>query len=67
MEDIKQTNKPLNKVVLQLIAAIAMFTDHLTWVLFPGYSLHPAAIILHIFGRLAFPIFAFLISTFLIA
>jgi len=54
--------KPFNKVVLQLIAAIAMFTDHLTWILFPGYSLHPAAITLHIFGRLAFPIFAFFIA-----
>lgn len=54
--------KPFNKVILQLIAATAMLADHLTWILFPGYSLHPAAIVLHIFGRLAFPIFAFFIA-----
>lgn len=54
--------KILNKNSLQFIAIIAMTLDHLTWVLFKGYSTHPLAIILHILGRLAFPIFAFFIA-----
>lgn len=55
-------SKPLNKIYLQLIAIIAMTVDHLTWLFFPGYSLNPVAIILHIIGRLAFPIMAFFIA-----
>ncbi len=54
--------KVLNKVHLQLIAALAMTIDHLTWILFPGYPSEPLSIILHIIGRLAFPIFAFFIA-----
>jgi len=54
--------KIFNKVHLQLIAALAMTVDHLTWILFPGYPSEALPIILHIFGRLAFPIFAFFIA-----
>ena len=54
--------KILNKVHLQIIAALAMLVDHLTWILFPGYSTHPLPIILHIIGRLAFPVFAYFIA-----
>ena len=52
----------LNKIALQLIAIIAMTIDHLTWLLFPGYPTDALPIILHIIGRLAFPIFAFFIA-----
>lgn len=58
----KQNYKILNKVHLQLIAALAMTIDHLTWVLFPGYPSSALPIVLHIIGRLAFPIFAFFIA-----
>lgn len=54
--------KLLNKVHLQLIAALAMLIDHITWVIFPGYPKEVLPIILHIIGRLAFPIFAFFIA-----
>ena len=54
--------KILNKVHLQLIAALAMTIDHLTWILFPGYPVEPLPIVLHVIGRLAFPIFAFFIA-----
>ena len=56
------TERMLNKVHLQLIAALAMTIDHLTWILFPGYPVEPLPIVLHILGRLAFPIFAFFIA-----
>lgn len=64
MENVNEVerHKPFNKVHLQLIAAIAMFIDHLTWVIFPGYPMDALPIILHIIGRLAFPIFAFFIA-----
>lgn len=54
--------KVFNKVHLQIIAAIAMLVDHLTWIIFPGYPTEPLPIILHVIGRLAFPIFAYFIA-----
>jgi len=54
--------KIFNKVHLQLIAALMMTVDHLTWLLFPGYPKDALPVILHIFGRFAFPIFAFFIA-----
>lgn len=54
--------KVLNKIVLQIIALVMMSIDHIAWLIFPGYSLNPIAIILHILGRIAFPIFAFFIA-----
>ena len=55
-------HKIFNKFHLQIIAAVVMTLDHLTWAIFPGYSLHPLAIILHVLGRIAFPIFAYFIA-----
>lgn len=52
----------LNKVWLQIIAALAMTLDHITWVIFPGYSTEILPLIFHILGRIAFPIFAFFIA-----
>ena len=54
--------KKLNKIHLQLIAILAMTVDHLAWVLYPGYPREALPLILHILGRLAFPIFAFFIA-----
>lgn len=47
---------------LKMIAIVAMTIDHAAWVLFPGYSLHPAAIVLHLIGRLTAPIMCFFIA-----
>lgn len=54
--------KILNKIHLQIIAALAMAIDHTAWLIFPGYPTEPLPIILHIIGRLAFPIFAYFIA-----
>ena len=59
---MENTYKPFNKVILQIIAATAMLIDHITWAIFPGYPKEALPIILHIIGRLAFPIFAFFIA-----
>ena len=52
----------LNANQLKLIAVIAMTVDHLAWVIFPGYSMHPAALILHLIGRIAAPVFCYFIA-----
>lgn len=58
-----QINKrPFNKIVLQLIALITMSIDHVAWLIFPNFSIEPLAIIMHIIGRITFPIFAFFIA-----
>lgn len=46
----------LNGNALKIIAAVLMVLDHI------GYFLYPQYIILRILGRLAFPIFAFMIA-----
>lgn len=55
-------NLSLNGNQLKLIAIAAMTTDHLAWVIFPGYSANPLAIVMHIIGRLTAPIMCFFIS-----
>lgn len=52
----QQTNIRLSGNTLKLIAAAAMLADHAGLLLFPGN------ILLRIIGRLAFPIFAFMIA-----
>lgn len=54
--------KVLNSNLLKLIAIIAMTLDHLTWLLFPGYSTEPIAIILHLVGRITCPIMCYFIA-----
>ena len=54
--------KIFNSNVLKLIAIIAMTLDHLTWLIFPGYSIEPLAIILHIIGRITCPIMCYFIA-----
>lgn len=54
--------KRLNKIHLQIIAIIAMSIDHIAWFVFPGYPKEALPIIMHIIGRLAFPIMAYFIA-----
>ena len=54
--------KVLNSNYLKIIALIAMTIDHVTWLIYPGYPTNFIPILLHIIGRLAFPIFAYCIA-----
>ena len=51
--------KPLNRIILKLIACISMLADHICAVLFPNAAFSPY--IREFIGRIAFPIFAYLI------
>ncbi len=63
MNELKETNnKILNKVHLQIIAIIAMTIDHIAWLIFPGYPTDIIPLLMHIIGRLAFPIMAYFIA-----
>ena len=54
--------KTLNGDQLKLIAILAMTVDHVTDLIYPGLPAVPAAILLHIIGRLTAPIMWFFIS-----
>ena len=54
--------KGINANQLKSIAILAMTANHLTWVIFPGYSTDLRVILVHILGRLAAPIFWFFIA-----
>lgn len=54
METLKKIK--FNGTQLKIIAAISMLIDHI------GYALFPEVTVLRIIGRLAFPIFAFLVA-----
>lgn len=47
---------------LKLLAIAAMTLDHVAWLLFPGYSREPLALLLHIIGRLTCPIMCYFIA-----
>ncbi len=47
---------------LKVIAMLAMTLDHIVWVVFPGYRTEWWILLLHIFGRLAAPIFWFFVA-----
>jgi diguanylate cyclase (GGDEF)-like protein len=50
----------LNKTHLQLIAVLAMVTDHIAWGFFEFWS--PAGQVMHVIGRLTIPIMCFFIA-----
>ncbi len=52
----------LNVNHLKMIAIIAMTIDHIGDLVYPGFPTEPAAIILHIVGRLTAPIMWFFVS-----
>lgn len=54
--------KTLTGDQLKLIAILAMTVDHVTDLIYPGFPAVPAAILLHIIGRLTAPIMWFFIS-----
>lgn len=54
--------KILNSNAIKLIAIIAMTIDHIAWAVFPGYSTHPLAIVMHVIGRITCPIMCFCIA-----
>lgn len=56
-----KTKFGLNSNWLKLIAIISMTIDHVAWALFPNFSTHPMAIIMHILGRIACPVFCYFI------
>ena len=47
---------------IKTIAIIAMTLDHIAWILFPGYSYTPIALVLHILGRITCPIMCYFIA-----
>lgn len=53
--------KNWNSNHLKWIAILAMTVDHVADLLFPGLSVHPVALIMHIIGRLTAPIMWFFI------
>lgn len=52
----------LTSNALKLIAIIAMTIDHVTWVIFPGFSHNPIAIALHVLGRITCPIMCYFVA-----
>ena len=54
-----EIKKGLTSNILKLIAIISMTIDHVAWAVFPDFSVNPIAIIMHIIGRIACPIFCF--------
>lgn len=59
---MENRKRNLNGNTLKLIAILAMTLDHIAWLLFPGYSREPIAVILHILGRITAPIMWFFIA-----
>lgn len=57
----EKISKGLTSNILKLIAIASMTIDHIAWAAFPEFSTHPAAIVMHILGRIACPIFCFFI------
>lgn len=55
-------SKTLNGNELKLIAILSMTADHLMWVICPGYPRDWWILLIHLFGRLAAPIFWFFIA-----
>lgn len=54
--------KGLNGNQIKMIAIVSMTIDHLTSVIWPGYPTDWWIILLHIIGRLAAPIFWFMVA-----
>jgi hypothetical protein len=62
MKSALSSKKGLSGNALKIIAIIAMTIDHLAWIIFPGYTMGPVAIIAHVIGRITAPVMMFFIS-----
>ena len=60
-KDAAMFKQCLTSNAIKMIAIVAMTVDHLAWAFFPGYSTNPAALFMHIIGRLTAPIMMFFI------
>lgn len=58
-QEQNEYKKGLTSNILKTIAIISMTIDHIAWAIFPNFSLNPIAIIMHILGRVACPIFCY--------
>ena len=56
------TLKGLSGNTLKIIAIIAMTIDHLAWIMFPGNTMGPIAITMHVIGRITAPVMMFFIT-----
>ena len=61
-ERMEQTNKGLSGNQLKLFAMLAMTVDHFTSVIWPDYPRDWWILLLHIIGRIAAPIFWFMVA-----
>ena len=61
-EKMEQTNKGLSGNQLKLFAMLAMTVDHFTSVIWPDYPRDWWILLLHIIGRMAAPIFWFMVA-----
>ena len=61
-DSMPENKRFLNSNAIKLIAIIAMTVDHIAWAVYPGYSTEPAAIVMHIIGRLTCPIMCYCIA-----
>lgn len=60
LEDFKAKHG-LTSNILKIIAIVSMTVDHVAWAIYPDFSTHPMAIIMHLLGRVACPIFCYFI------
>ena len=54
--------KKLDSNIIKLIAIVSMTTDHIAWMIFPGYPKDFLPILLHIAGRLTCPIMCYFVA-----
>ena len=62
MESEVSQKRGLSGNVLKIIAIIAMTIDHIAWLMFPGFDMGAAAVIMHVIGRITAPVMMFFIS-----
>ena len=54
--------KTMDANQIKLLAILAMTIDHIAWLVFPGYSKPPLALLMHLIGRMTCPIMCFFIA-----
>ena len=54
--------KTMDANQIKLLAILAMTIDHIAWLVFPGYSKAPLALLMHLIGRMTCPIMCYFIA-----